>query len=586
MNDMNNTASIVILIVGSLSLFLLGVRMLSDALIERGAERRPLGGPGRMEAETGVKAFLRGFAGSGGTGSRPAALLNVLVAVDRGHLPVRRALPALSGINLGMALPIWLVIGAFRVPIVLEVGLAALACALPMRLGLRSRRHSAMEMVVGAGIALFALGYLGNSMPEAHAVWVPSIAAAAAVLIASAAVAWLIGSSLGVHTVVLLLVMQGRLLPALAMGAMLSANLGGALAGAAAGNKLGENARRAGRVQITLNVIAALIGASVIMLPAARGFLEVLAAWKGVGLGVFFVGVQAATALAAGAFANQVIGFADKAAPDGASRPDGAPAGGASRPDGVPGGASRPRAASAIRVDGANESPDSSTLRLVRFDLPDAVESNLALMREGLARMADLSGEMLMVAMNAAQIPEELDTDRGRCETVDRTLEALCTQTSQAVSVAVQSVCTPGQAVRLQQQLHIAVELRNIGTDIKKLLSVLARSRRKGYRPHKASEEELFDITARVLDFLRYNSDFLSGRLEQQDPEVADSMEQAVDTARDRLRKHSRKTMEKKSSADVRGELAFMQAVGYLEHIGDRCLRISQTITELNVRSQ
>lgn len=586
MNDMNNTATIVITIVGSLSLFLLGVRMLSDALIERGAERRPLGGPGRMEAETGVKAFLRGFAGSGGTGSRPAALLNVLVAVDRGHLPVRRALPALSGINLGMALPIWLVIGAFRVPIVLEVGLAALACALPMRLGLRSRRHSAMEMVVGAGIALFALGYLGNSMPEAHAVWVPSIAAAAAVLIASAAVAWLIGSSLGVHTVVLLLVMQGRLLPALAMGAMLSANLGGALAGAAAGNKLGENARRAGRVQITLNVIAALIGASVIMVPAARGFLEVLAAWKGVGLGVFFVGVQAATALAAGAFANQVIGFADKAAPDGASRPDGAPAGGASRPDGVPGGASRPRAASAIRVDGANESPDSSTLRLVRFDLPDAVESNLALMREGLARMADLSGEMLMVAMNAAQIPEELDTDRGRCETVDRTLEALCEQISQAVSVAVQSVCTPGQAVRLQQQLHIAVELRNIGTDIKKLLSVLARSRRKGYRPHKASEEELFDITARVLDFLRYNSDFLSGRLEQQDPEVADSMEQAVDTARDRLRKHSRKTMEKKSSADVRGELAFMQAVGYLEHIGDRCLRISQTITELNVRSQ
>ncbi|MGM0675064.1 MAG: PhoU domain-containing protein, partial [Spirochaetota bacterium] len=273
--------------------------------------------------------------------------------------------------------------------------------------------------------------------------------------------------------------------------------------------------------------------------------------------------------------------------PGGASRPDGVPAGGTSGPDRAPaGGASGPRAASATRADGANESPDSPTLRLVRFDLPDAVESNLALMREGLARMADLSGEMLMVAMNAAQIPEELDTDRGRCETVDRTLEALCTQTSQAVSVAVQSVCTPGQAVRLQQQLHIAVELRNIGTDIKKLLSVLARSRRKGYRPHKASEEELFDITARVLDFLRYNSDFLSGRLEQQDPEVADSMEQAVDTARDRLRKHSRKTMEKKSSADVRGELAFMQAVGYLEHIGDRCLRISQTITELNVRSQ
>ena len=95
---------------------------------------------------------------------------------------------------------------------------------------------------------------------------------------------------------------------------------------------------------------------------------------------------------------------------------------------------------------------------------------------------------------------------------------------------------------------------------------------------HKHSNRELFDISARVLDFLRYNIDYLEGRIDHEDPELAASMEDLIDSARDKLRKRSRKTLEKKSREYTRGELAFLQAVSHLEHVGDRCMRISGMI--------
>jgi len=70
----------------------------------------------------------------------------------------------------------------------------------------------------------------------------------------------------------------------------------------------------------------------------------------------------------------------------------------------------------------------------------------------------------------------------------------------------------------------------------------------------------------------------LEGRIDHEDPELAASMEDLIDSARDKLRKRSRKTLEKKSREYTRGELAFLQAVSHLEHVGDRCMRISGMI--------
>lgn len=55
-------------------------------------------------------------------------------------------------------------------------------------------------------------------------------------------------------------------------------------------------------------------------------------------------------------------------------------------------------------------------------------------------------------------------------------------------------------------------------------------------------------------------------------------MEQSIDRQRDKLRKRARKTLQKNRDADVKGELAFMDVVSYLEHVADRCNAISKLV--------
>ena len=61
-------------------------------------------------------------------------------------------------------------------------------------------------------------------------------------------------------------------------------------------------------------------------------------------------------------------------------------------------------------------------------------------------------------------------------------------------------------------------------------------------------------------------------------------MEDLIDEVRSRLKKRSRKFLEKNKNADPRGEFAFIQIVGYLEHIGDNCLKISRSAASLKNR--
>ena len=47
---------------------------------------------------------------------------------------------------------------------------------------------------------------------------------------------------------------------------------------------------------------------------------------------------------------------------------------------------------------------------------------------------------------------------------------------------------------------------------------------------------------------------------------------------RDKLRKRSRRTIEREEDVDVKGELIFMDIVRHLEHVGDSSLNVSEAI--------
>jgi phosphate:Na+ symporter len=83
------------------------------------------------------------------------------------------------------------------------------------------------------------------------------------------------------------------------------------------------------------------------------------------------------------------------------------------------------------------------------------------------------------------------------------------------------------------------------------------------------------------MDFLRYNDDYLERKTEFYDYDEAQKMEDGIDKVRKKLRKRSRKTIEKRTDGDVKGELIFIDIVRHLEHIGDNCLNITDALADM-----
>ncbi len=233
------------------------------------------------------------------------------------------------------------------------------------------------------------------------------------------------------------------------------------------------------------------------------------------------------------------------------------------------------------RASKDQEAEDDDELPLLKASIPDALDTNLAITQSALARMASRAHEMLMAVMNASQLPDmnpELNTQVAAAwillSKTDRQLDTALTE-------SVQHSAGPSQALRMRQQQRIAHELLSIGADCKRIMIVLGRSFAKQYRFHDESRDELFDFSAQVLDFLKYNADYLSGEVAQSDWVLAQSMEAEIDKARDQLKRKARRFLENHQQAHIKGELAFMDVVAYLENIGDSCLGISAALSTL-----
>ncbi len=521
------------------TLLLLGVRTLSELLV-RSTDR----------AGKSRSVFLRSMLLASLTLSRPVAVLHLLGAPElpgnRGRDNEQRTAHIISGLrggNLGSVVPLIVLAFAMLTPSMTVIGLVFLAVALTTRIGMRTRRGRVSDALLGVGLFAFAAGELpARAAALGGTVHLLGPIAMVGTGVVAIAAAWLIGSSLAVHAFLLAVLSQSLVSLPVAVSGMLMANIGGALAGASPSRFLRNHTVSIPSLQIALNGLVLLFGLLLLVIER-RIVVEIPDVIVSVAL---FVGAHLLACVPLPGFDRLVQLFERR----------------------------RGRGRSHAISDGA----DDDELHFVPFHLPDAVAVNLAIMHTGLCRMGEAAAHMVMIGMNACQLPDDIEVESGRTAECDNQLEQLQRAIAHAVSSAIPIPCSHEQAHALQQHHGIAMELRAIGLDIIKLLRVLERTHARGYRMHKHSNRELFDISARVLDFLRYNIDYLEGRIDHEDPELAASMEDLIDSARDKLRKRSRKTLEKKSREYTRGELAFLQAVSHLEHVGDRCMRISGMI--------
>jgi phosphate:Na+ symporter len=611
------------LVAGMIGLFMVGYNLLTSVLVRSmfSVPGETVSGPSRLTRFPRLRLFVGGLVAAVVSGSVVTPAISMISSADGGRQQPGRgptgADPSggisetapwvLLGANLGGALVCWVPALLLFHGNTFTAGLLLLAVAMVLRLYPTIHSMNRADLVTGAALLLIAADLLTGRAPlaqfmsfpgalngtlagtlmgpltgtlEAAGTAGPHIAVAVATgLVLGLALAALTRSTVAVVVVVTALTVSGYLPPVTALLAVAAGNAAPGIAGYYASRPLGGSARSIAGQTVVVEGLAILTGTLLTLLL----FL------------IFSPGAPWAPGVSAASSA-----VSSPAARSGAVRP---------LPQGFPpvmtalllAGFHTAVHLAVIPLFAAVHTPMARLFRTMsvrsRRDrapaereglafippgFPESLDANLVLTRLALARMADTTYEMLMIVINSTQVDDDFEEATDRVIDLRGQVKEMEEQIMQPLSRSIQLPCSPAQADRIQQHQRIARELSLVGDDCFKTIRLLARSYRKNLRFHEESRDELFDYTSRILDFLRYNADYLEGKIDHPDWEIANSMEETIDRLRDKLKKRSRKVLEKSDDVDIRGELTFLDIVSHLEHVGDRCLNIAETVRHLS----
>lgn len=522
----------IVSVLAGIALFILGLRHITAAsigIISAGAA------PRLKDRNASALSLLSAGVRMAVGGSAGAAASAAVSFVNAGDLHEHKSPPLLAGVAMG-SLVVALIVTVTGPEI--STGLAAfvlLVLALPARQYGAATSSARSDIVMGAAFLLLGMEIAFHTGPGLvrPAVFIPLPWPAA--IGAGLAIAALYRSSTGTIVLASALLASGMLAPTPAVLMALAGVPGAGLAFHLSTTRLQPGARVSSMVFLLLGTLSGLAGLLVwlIFTPPAVGVTPVVMVLAG-------HAVSSVVALIAPRHLCRIAGRLLKTR---ASKQD-------------------------------TENTDD-VLSMLTAPLPETLDANLTITRTALGTMAGTAYEILMVVINLSQLPEDAEDAHDRIMTLRQENHVQAERISTALTKSARLRCTGRQAREITRQQQIAGELALIGDDCYKASRMMTRSYRKNYTVHKESADELFAYTSHILDFLRYISDTLGGRIAQHDPGVATEMEQHIDQQRDKLKKRARKTLQKNRDADVKGELAFIDVVSYLEHVADRCNAIA-----------
>ncbi len=545
----------ILVLIGSITVLTVGIELATESV-----SRRYMPWMKRAFDRSGsgaMRHFLRGALSTAPTGSVRSGVLFLVTASDTSLVPTERTVAVVLGINLGATAVVWAIaVGAFHAPLA-TVALILLAIALPLRLSAALSERSYDAALIGVGLTLIAIDLLTGSIDLGLASTViPGAGPARDWLVP---LGWLAGvalaaagrSTVSVVVVAMALGLRGALPADVSFALVIGSVIGIAGVGAVSARRLGTDARRAAMVAVIVALIATATGAAVAwpvgtaLLPWLERSGRFAAIALPIAIATLYSAMHGVSALVAAPIGGVIAGVVSRV------------------------------------VQRSDPQEADGTLGLLPANIPDSLEPNLTLLQSRLARMAEIDSQMLMIVMNVSQDRSSADDSRDRIAALRDTVAKLGTQITAALTRSVQQPTTRDQAEWIRHQQRVADELTRISEACTKVVRLLRRSHRKEYRIHDESQDELFAFSAQVLDFLRYNTDYLDGRIDSSSLDLAEQMEETIDKMRDKLNKRARKVLETDQDAHIRGELAFIEIVGHLEHIGDSCLAIAETVPML-----
>ncbi|MGA0901041.1 MAG: Na/Pi cotransporter family protein [Luteolibacter sp.] len=570
------TIGAVLQILGSLGVFLFGMKVMSEG-VQKVAGNRMRAALSGMTGNR-MSGVLTGFFTTTLVQSSSATTVLVVSFVNAGLLTLIQSIGVIMGANLGTTTTAWIValIGKFDVA---KVALPVIGMGLPLFFVGKDRGKNWGEMLIGFGLVFFGLGLLKDSVPDLRAMIANQPETAAMVqslvgtinghgfatilmfLFAGLVLTLIVQSSSAAMAITITCALNGWLgdINADPLAVMrnssaivLGENIGTTVTAWLASLGANTHAKRAARAHFSFNVIGVL-WCLVVFYPFTA-LVWMLAnhlpeALRSANEGMAKSEIAFATAIFHSSFnfANIciLVWFV-------------------------------PQIAKLVSwwVKDREEAVETGKLKYLGNTFVDIGELSLAEAEASIRKMARLTSEMFDGMVDVLGRPNEdlsqrVSALKGMEDTCDTMLHDI---TAYLIQCSTHEIGA-GNATRITAMLRVVAELEEATDRIYRLVKVIERKYRKGRDFSEIQHEDLTAITAEVQTLLEVACNSL-GRVDGEDIEKAQLIEDRVDGLRKRNNKSAAVRMQQGTM--VQTEMIFIDMNNHLEAVANHALNVVQ----------
>ena len=547
-------------LIGGVGVFLVGMRIMSDGIQNRAGNK--LKSALHTMTENRFAGVLTGAGITSIIQSSSATTVLLVSLVNAGLITVKQSLGVIMGANIGTTLTAWIVSTlGFKFHIA-DVALPAIAIAIPFYFSGRSKRREIADILIGFGLLFLGLSFMKDAVPDIKnnpevlaflSNWSQmGFASTMLFVLIGTLLTVIVQSSSAAMTITITMAFKGWIDFPVAAAVILGENIGTTITAFLASIPMNATAKRTSRAHMLFNLIGVV--------------------WM---LAVF----------------NPFIRLVDAVVPGSASDPVNIPFHLSMFHTlfnifntilliGFIGPMSR-LVEKMVKDDTAGSLKTPYQLKVVPWNLADSVASNLITVRHDLAVMAGEAYTMLNMVLGNARNQKELEKSQDEMVLREQRVDDMQEQIIGYLTSSTQHALGHDQSKTVTAQQRIANELESVADSSFSISLLLNKLYDKGWKFHEQGDNEIRTYTEQVLNFIKYNQDFLDNEVDEYDVNVAREMERGIDSMRDKLRKRSRRTIERDEEVNVKGELIFMDIVKHLEHIGDNSMNVSEAIVEM-----
>ncbi len=547
-------------LLGSLGIFLFGMKIMSDAL-QRVAGSRLKAILGYM-TNNRVMGVLTGSLITTIIQSSSATTVMVVSFVNAGMLSLIQSIGVIMGANIGTTVTTWIVsYFGFKVKIS-AIALAIVGVGFPLTFAKNQKWKDVGSLLLGFGLLFIGLSYLKSSVPDIKSS--PEVMQFLAsytdfgygsvllFVLVGTVLTLIVQSSSASMAITVTMLFKGWIPLPIAMAMVLGENIGTTITANLAAISTNRTARTAARAHFIFNVFG-VVWILFFFFPFSR-FVLSITPWDSSVMSNYPLNVSLFHTLFnilntfICLFLIKYIAVVS---------------------------------AKLVRK-GKEEEHESYSLQYLSTNLQGAPELELMTAKNEIHKMLDLAGKMYENYQQAYfQKTKKMDKALSKARRQEDLSDQMQVEISKYLNKCNRENISMDASNNITVMTRIVNEIESICDYCYQLVFLTEKIKRKGYHFHEKAKQELevySGIVGGFIGFLKEHLNISMQKMQSRDLRRAFAIEEKINNLRNKLRKASKYRLEKTNEVDIRGELIYMDLLQIFELIGDKSLNIAQSL--------